>query len=46
MRYMPQKYTVIATKTESGEVHLYDYSQYPQNPESETPNPTLKLLGN
>lgn len=34
-RYMPQKYNIIATKTVSGEVHIFDYTQHPAEPENE-----------
>jgi histone-binding protein RBBP4 len=45
-RYMPQKSNVIATKTISGEVHVFDYSQHPSKPESDTQiRPELRLVG-
>eukprot|EP00826_Nyctotherus_ovalis_P018351 TRINITY_DN15490_c0_g1_i5.p1 TRINITY_DN15490_c0_g1~~TRINITY_DN15490_c0_g1_i5.p1 ORF type:complete len:298 (+),score=61.32 TRINITY_DN15490_c0_g1_i5:189-1082(+) len=37
-RYMPQQYNVIATKTTTGEVHIFDYHKHSNKPE-------LKLLG-
>ena len=45
-RYMPQKYNIIATKTNFGEVHIYDYSQHPPVPENtEHIQPELVLTG-
>eukprot|EP00331_Platyophrya_macrostoma_P010464 CAMPEP_0176415760 /NCGR_PEP_ID=MMETSP0127-20121128/5983_1 /TAXON_ID=938130 /ORGANISM="Platyophrya macrostoma, Strain WH" /LENGTH=400 /DNA_ID=CAMNT_0017795787 /DNA_START=6 /DNA_END=1208 /DNA_ORIENTATION=- len=45
-RYMPQKYNVIATKTTSGEVHVFDYTQHPSIPDStEHARPDLILTG-
>ena len=44
-RFMPQKYNVIATKTISGEVHIFDYTQHPTKPENEQIKPQLRLLG-
>ena len=45
-RYMPQKYNIIATKTISGEVHIFDYTQHPTIPVStEIIRPELKLTG-
>lgn len=44
-RYNPFKYNVIATKTLSGEVHIFDYSKHPTKPENNVCRPELKLLG-
>jgi len=45
-RYMPQKYNVIATKTTSGEVHVFDYSQHPATPVSlDHVKPEVRLVG-
>lgn len=45
-RYMPQKFNIIATKTISGEVHIFDYTQHPAEPENENVSkPNLRLLG-
>lgn len=42
---MPQKYNVIATKTISGEVHIFDYTQHPTKPENDIVKPQLRLVG-
>ena len=45
-RFMPQKYNVIATKTVSGEVHIFDYSQHPTTPENlDQIRPEIRLTG-
>jgi histone-binding protein RBBP4 len=44
-RYMPQNSFLIATKTVSGEVCLWDYSKHPSQPKDEAVKPQLKLLG-
>lgn len=45
-RYMPQKYNVIATKTNGGEVHIFDYSQHPATPANlDHVRPEVRLLG-
>jgi len=45
-RYMPQKPNVIATKTLSGEVHVFDYLQHPPTPVSqEQIRPEIRLIG-
>lgn len=44
-RYNPHKYNVIATKTISGEVHIFDYSKHPSKPVDLTPRPDLRLAG-
>jgi histone-binding protein RBBP4 len=37
---------VIATKTISGEIHIFDYSQHQSKPESDTMiRPELRLVG-
>lgn len=42
---MPQKYNIIATKTNSGQVHIFDYSQHKSRPESDEVRPELRLAG-
>ena len=32
-RQMPQSHNIIATKTVSGEVHIYDYFKHPAKPQ-------------
>jgi histone-binding protein RBBP4 len=44
-RYMPQKYNVIATKTNSGEVHIFDYSGRHSKPDTFEVRPDLRLAG-
>lgn len=45
-RYMPDNPCVIATKTVSGEVHIFDYTKHPSQPAAGTlPNPELRLRG-
>lgn len=45
-RYNPFKTNVIATKTVSGEVHVFDYTKHPSIPESTTQaKPELRLAG-
>ena len=53
-RYMPQQCNLIATKTISGEVHIFDYFKHIPKTESHThskpeahphPKPELKLIG-
>ena len=45
-RYMPQKYNVIASHTNSGEIHIFDYSQHPTTPVSlEQVRPEVKQIG-
>lgn len=45
-RYMPQKSNIIATKTVSGEVHLFDYIKHPAKPHPGGEcNPELRLRG-
>jgi len=43
--FMPQKFNVIATKTNSGQVHVFDYTHHPPKPTSEEVKPQLKLAG-
>lgn len=42
---MPQSYNVIATKTISGEVHIFDYFKHSRKPENDEVKPSLKLRG-
>lgn len=45
-RYMPQNPCVIATKTNSGEVHIFDYTRHPSMPaEDAVVSPDLRLVG-
>ena len=45
-RYMPQNPCVIATKTVSGEVHIFDYTKHPSMPAPDAiVNPDLRLVG-
>lgn len=45
-RYMPDNPCVIATKTVSGEVHIFDYTKHPSQPvPGATPSPDLRLRG-
>ena len=44
---MPSKPNVIATKTVSGAVHVFDYTKHPSTPDASqrTARPELSLLG-
>lgn len=45
-RYMPQNTFIIATKTVSAEVYVFDYSKHPSKPPQERRcNPDLRLQG-
>ena len=44
-RYMPQSHNIIASKTISGEVHIFDYFKHPTKPSTDEVKPDLKLLG-
>ncbi|KAL3132860.1 Chromatin assembly complex, subunit 3 [Trebouxia sp. C0009 RCD-2024] len=44
-RYMPQNSFLIATKTISAEVYVFDYSKHPSKPTDNTCNPDLRLQG-
>lgn len=44
-RYMPQHHNIIASKTNSGEVHIFDYFKHPVNPITDEVKPDLRLLG-
>lgn len=45
-RYMPQNSFVIATKTVSAEVYVFDYSKHPSKPSPDgVCNPDLRLTG-
>lgn len=43
-RYMPQQHKIIATKTVSGEVHIFDYFKH-GSMHTEEVRPDLRLLG-
>ena len=42
---MPQSHNVVATKTTSGEVHIFDYFKHPNKPSNDEVKPDIKLLG-
>lgn len=44
-RYMPQenKYNIIASFTQSGEIHIFDYFKHPPKPVDTSVRPELKL---
>jgi histone-binding protein RBBP4 len=42
---MPQSYKIIATKTTSGEVHIFDYFKQGGKPSTDEVKPDLRLLG-
>lgn len=44
-RYMPQAHKIIATKTVSGEVHIFDYFKHGTCPTTDEVKPDLVLLG-
>ncbi|EGR30912.1 retinoblastoma-binding protein, putative [Ichthyophthirius multifiliis] len=44
-RYMPQKYNVIASKLNNGEIHVFDYTQHPTQPVGDQVKPQLRLTG-
>ena len=44
-RAMPQDNKIIATKTVSGEVNLFDYFKHPKTPENDEVKPDLRLIG-
>ena len=46
-RVMPQehRFNIIATKTPSGEVHIFDYFKHPPKPADNIPRPDMRLLG-
>ena len=44
-RIMPGKNNIIATKTPSGEVHIFDYHKHNPKPSDLTPRPNCRLLG-
>ena len=46
-RPMPQqgKSNIIATKTSSGEIHIFDYPKHPKKPNDMQSKPDMKLLG-
>ena len=44
-RYMPQAPQIIATKTTSGEVHIFDYFKHGSIPATDEVKPDLRLLG-
>lgn len=44
-RYMPQNPFLIATKTISAEVYVFDYTKHPSKPDSSKCSPNLRLLG-
>ena len=44
-RYCPQNSFWIATKTVSGEVHVFDYSKHPSQPADDTVRPEIRCKG-
>jgi histone-binding protein RBBP4 len=44
---MPQSHNIIATKTVSGEINIYDYFKHPAKPQvaGEVKAPQLRLVG-
>lgn len=44
-RYMPQNSFMIATKTISAEVYVFDYSKHPSKPQDTNCTPDLRLTG-
>jgi histone-binding protein RBBP4 len=44
-RHMPQRSNIIATKTVSGEIHLFDYFKHPTKPSDNLTKPNLILQG-
>jgi len=44
-RYMPQNPTIIATKSPSSDVFVFDYTKHPSKPVDNTCNPDLVLKG-
>jgi histone-binding protein RBBP4 len=46
-RPMPQegRYNIIATKTVTGEVHIFDYFKHPPKPKDNQVIPEMRLLG-
>lgn len=44
-RYMPQNSFLIATKTISAEVYVFDYSKHPSKPTNNECHPDLRLVG-
>lgn len=44
-QFMPQKYNIIATKTNSGQVHIFDYSGHQVKPKGDEVKPDLRLMG-
>lgn len=44
-QFMPQKYNIIATKTNSGEVHIFDYTRHHAKPTTNDVKPELRLTG-
>ena len=44
-RYMPQSHKIIASKTISGDVHIFDYFKHGVSPTTDEVKPELVLLG-
>lgn len=44
-RYMPQKSSVIATKSPSADVYIFDYMKHPAVPRDNAFTPLIKLKG-
>lgn len=44
-RYMPQNTSIVATKTVSSDVFVFDYSRHPKEPKNNDCTPNLRLIG-
>ena len=44
-RMMPQKRNILATKTVSGELHIFDYFKHGTDPDTDEVKPQLRLTG-
>jgi len=44
-RSMPQKYNIIASKTVSGEIHIFDFYKHPSRPNDNIVKPDIRLQG-
>ena len=44
-RYMPQKPNIIATFTNKGEIHIFDFIKHPSQPVNNLVKPDARLIG-
>lgn len=44
-RLMPQKYNIIASKTVSGEIHIFDFHKHSSRPNDNIVKPEIRLQG-